>query len=158
MRDTTNYENVVSQNPKINVCIAQGMSEQLAKNELLISFRLVNYRLSPGSWTVLGRGLSNTKNLRNFGVNACNLYESDNLRRLLQGMTIDVNSHVETSSPTRAQEQTRPNRILSDKKREPKEPFTYNHKPVVTKINPRETARQKMARDTSQRTFGASIE
>ena len=73
-------------------------------------------------------------------------------------MTIDVNSHVETSSPTRAQEQTRPNRILSDKKREPKEPFTYNHKPVVTKINPRETARQKMARDTSQRTFGASIE
>ena len=37
-----------------------------------------------------------------------------------------------------------------------KEPFVYNYKPPVKKVNLRETARQKMAKEP--RTFGNSIE
>ena len=76
--------------------IAVGLAEQLATSEMLITFKLVNYRMSPNSWSLLGRGLGNAKNLRSFAVNACNLYQDDNLRRLLSGMTSDVNAKPAT--------------------------------------------------------------
>lgn len=91
-QEKANYDNTVSQNPKINMQIAQGLTEQIATSECLVTFKLVNYRMSPNSWTSLGRGLGNAKNLRSFAVNACNLYQDDNLRRLLSGMTSDVNA------------------------------------------------------------------
>ena len=53
---------------------------------MLQTFKLVNYRLSPHSWQILGMGLGKAKNLRHFAANACNLYEADNLKRLLSGM------------------------------------------------------------------------
>ena len=61
-------------------------------NTLLITFKLVNYRMSPNSWLILGKGLGDSKNLRHFSCNACNLYQDDNLRKLLSGMITDVNA------------------------------------------------------------------
>ena len=84
--ESTNYENIVSQNPKINTQIAVGFAEQIASSTLLMTFRLVNYRMSPNSWEVLGKGLRNAKNLRHFACNACNLYQDNNLGNLLIGM------------------------------------------------------------------------
>lgn len=61
-------------------------------SNVLISFKLVNYRMSAHSWQVLGLGLGNAKNLRHFAANACNLYQDDNLKKLLNGLILDVNS------------------------------------------------------------------
>lgn len=61
---------------------------------MLQTFKLVNYRLSPNSWQILGMGLGKAKNLRHFAANACNLYEADNLKRLLSGMIQDVNARA----------------------------------------------------------------
>ena len=43
----TAYQNTISQNPKINQQIAMGLAEQIASNHTLITFKLVNYRMSP---------------------------------------------------------------------------------------------------------------
>lgn len=85
-QETQNYENVVSQNPKINQQIIQGIAEQITSSHLLQTFKLVNFRLSAHSWQVLGRGIGNCKNLKHFSVNASNLYQDNNLRKLLDGM------------------------------------------------------------------------
>ena len=50
--------------------------------------------MSAHSWLILGKGLGNSKNLRHFTCNACNLYQDDNLRKLLNGMILDVNSRA----------------------------------------------------------------
>lgn len=95
------FENVVSQNPKINYQIIQGFAENIATNKNLIHFTLVNYRLSPMAWESLGRGLGAAKNLRHFACNACNLNQEaknrldetqmiPNLQLLIQGMLISV--------------------------------------------------------------------
>lgn len=47
--------------------------------------------MSSQSWQTLGMGLGNAKNLRSFACNACNLYQDDNLKRLLSGLMTDVN-------------------------------------------------------------------
>ena len=120
-QETANFENTVSQNPKINMVIAAGLSEQIARSEFLITFKLVNYRMSGNSWTLMGRGLGNAKNLRSFAVNACNLYQDDNLRRLLAGMSSDVQPSLPAAET------------------HDREPFTYNHKPIAVKVNVRET-------------------
>ena len=62
----TNYENVVSQNPKINHKIAEGFAKQVQCNPTLVNFKLLHYRLSPKSWEQLGMGLGLSSNLRNF--------------------------------------------------------------------------------------------
>ena len=80
-----------------------GFCEQIATNTTLTTFKLINYRLSPTAWEVLGRGLGNAKALRHFACNACNLAQETksaredeagamipNLSRLLQGMIIAV--------------------------------------------------------------------
>lgn len=72
--ESTNYENIISQNPKINSQIANGLAEQIATSTFLISFKLVNFRMNSFAWEVLGKGLRNAKSLRHFTCNACNLY------------------------------------------------------------------------------------
>lgn len=91
-QEVTNYENTVSQNPKISQSLIPGIVEQVSTNHMLLTFKLVNYRMSPNSWHLLGKGLGSTKNLRHFACNACNLYQDDNLKKLLNGMITDVNS------------------------------------------------------------------
>ena len=90
--ENTMHENTVSQNPKVSQSLIGGIGEQICNNNMLITFKLVNYRMSPYSWQILGKGLGNSKNLRHFSCNACNLYQDDNLRKLLNGMITDVNS------------------------------------------------------------------
>ena len=41
---------------------------------------------------MLGVGLGKAKNLRHFSCNACNLYQDDNLKRLLSGLIEDINA------------------------------------------------------------------
>lgn len=96
MGEGTSYENTVSQNPKINQQIAQGLAEQISTSSLLLTFKLVNYRMSGNAWQVLGLGLGNAQNLRHFACNACNLYQEDNLKKLLNGMMQNVNNKAKT--------------------------------------------------------------
>ena len=114
------------------------------------------------SWLVLGRGLGNAKNLRHFSVNACNLYQDDNLRKLLSGMIIDVSNIGQTINTMKSKIQKKNANNRSKVNSNAHEPFTYNHKPKeVENTKQRGTSRQKShakMKDDSTRTFGASIE
>ena len=86
---TEQYDNTVSQSPKINYQIVQGLAEQITANQKLTTFKLVNYRMNENAWEILGKGLRYAKNLRYFACNACNLYADDNLLMLLAGFMPD---------------------------------------------------------------------
>ena len=96
------------------------------------------------SWLVLGRGLGNAKNLRHFSVNACNLYQDDNLRKLLSGMIIDVSNIGQTINTMKSKIQKKNANNRSKVNSNAHEPFTYNHKPKeVENTKQRGTSRQK---------------
>ena len=122
---------------------------------MLMTFRLVNYRMSGHSWEILGKGLGSAKNLRHFATNACNLYQDDNLRKLLKGMVKDPSTNKK-KRVTLPDESLNVSRISTQSRLDDREPFVYNYKPKVTKTNAKETNRQRLARE--QPTFGASIE
>lgn len=85
--------------------------------------------MNGNAWLVLGKGLGNAKNLRHFSVNACNLYQDDNLRKMLSGMIIDVSNISNTINTMKSKIQKKNDNNWSKTKSNAHEPFTYNHKP-----------------------------
>ena len=123
--------------------------------------------MSPNSWQILGKGLGNCKNLRHFACNACNLYQDDNLRKLLNGMIADVNSkarrkqkQLETlkeQGHNISHTNSRASTALLAEKSPVKEPFQYNYKPP--RLNKKDAAaKQKQQAAAQEPNFGASIE
>ena len=79
--------------------------------------------------------MGNSKNLRFFSANACNLYQDDNLKRLLSGLMLDVNKQARVK---KKQEDLLNRSLLSKSSSKtetehPKEPFVYNYRPKVVK-------------------------
>ena len=110
---------------------------------------------------MLGKGICNAKNLRFLGVNACNLYQDDNLRRLLNGMIQDVNTKAAKNLGKQQKDSylhwsDKYRKLLMDEEtKEP--PFTYSHKPERVKVDKKESIKQKLEREGTL-TYGASIE
>ena len=160
---------MISQNPKINSQIANGFAEQIATSTLLITFKLVNFRMNPQSWEVLGKGLRNAKNLRHFTCNACNLYQDNNLANLINGMQQNTEAWkkwvrkskeedklvkeegflVARAAALAATEKDLNTTSVMSKRStadggaagHTKEPFVYNYKPVQQKQTVKETHR-----------------
>lgn len=155
--ESTNYENIISQNPKINSQIANGFAEQIATSTMLVTFKLVNFRMTPLSWEVLGKGLRNAKNLRHFTCNACNLYQDNNLGNLINGMQQNTESWkrwVKKSKEedrlaqeegflgkTQAVDNLNTSTVSKKSSATHKEPFVYNYKPAAPRQQGKETNR-----------------
>ena len=128
-------------------------------NVNLVTFKLVNFRMSAKTWEVLGKGMGNAKNLRNFAANACNLYQDDNLRRLLNGMIQDVDTKAGKRLQIKQDDQLHASRVykaelIDEEMKQP--PFTYSKRVERVKKEKKETNRQKLAH--APPSFGASIE
>ena len=56
---------------------------------------------------MLGRCLSNCKNLRFFAANACNLAQDSNLKKLLDGLIMNVDNSALTIKPVQQKKASR---------------------------------------------------
>ena len=91
-------------------------------------------------------GLGNAKNLRTFACNACNLYQDDNLKRLLAGLMLDINKAARLKQKKNDEDKMNRSRLSkssskTDMDAQPKEPFVYNYRPKIVKPTGKETAK-----------------
>lgn len=81
-----NNDNCVSQNSKQNCYIVPGFAKQISASPVLQRFHLINYRLSNASWKKMGKAIGESSTIRAFLCQACNLYQGDSMRLLMEGM------------------------------------------------------------------------
>jgi hypothetical protein len=79
-------DTTVSQNPKSNIKIAEGFGLQMTNSRVLLTFKLVHFRLSPHSWQEMGQGMRNARSLRVLSLRGTNLNQGENIKNLLKGM------------------------------------------------------------------------
>lgn len=79
-------ENIFSQNQKLNTYVVPGFARQIQMSPALQRFHLVNFRLNTSSWKKIGKALNETKVLKAFVVQACNLYQGEIMQQLMTSM------------------------------------------------------------------------
>lgn len=65
----------------------EGLARQITKNRKLLKFRLVHFRLVSKAWKDIGKALGGTGTLLEFGIQATNIGQGDNLENLLNGLS-----------------------------------------------------------------------
>ena len=82
------YDSTVSANPKINRGIAAGFAKMIESSVKLQKFTLVHFRMSAAAWEEIGYALGKAKGVKTFICTACNLYQNNNLQKLLEGKEV----------------------------------------------------------------------
>lgn len=75
----------LSRDPKQNVLVSHGLSEQVKNNTNLIELKIVYWRLHPNVWKALGTALGKHQSLVTLTLQGCALDEGDNMQLLFTG-------------------------------------------------------------------------
>jgi len=71
-----------------------GIAKQLQASPALLRFHLVHFRFNTASWRKIGKAIGESRVLKAFICQACNMYNGDNMQALMAGMKDNTSLEV----------------------------------------------------------------